>query len=538
MRVKIRLLAWLFVAMSLISLAGCAAEESLVPVTPIEETYEYTTTGRVYARPAMLTVEQRVEFLTLTVDDGFFFCATTDTEEADEFINAQRTLLQFLRDSGVEIQKLNYYAIDFDDSFSENEKKRGHIAFSDVKSYQQVLVTLQTLWGDYTDYGYIHAVANTIAAHLGWQTDSIEEVDQTALATFFAENPEALNLVYPCFTTAYASEETVRNCKALSKQLVERIELREALTKPIDEQVNDFCALVDTYAQEISVTFSRQESRYAYYGEYIPLKISTPYVEHFIDRNYEDEYLAALEKLGDDSWDYFVDYLSIFATLDIINEEIARSVAYFGLEDEVGVVAMYWLSADSAAELHTWMGGHRITNYYNSTPDDPLFDGKIRLTRISSYLHEYFHHIEHLINPNLGQTWQSQTFADLGSAQSQHARRFLETASMSDELSRELFYAFFGREYQSCWEDYYNVYDMTCYLNHSYQLEYLKKEPWNSFAHYLLGLYGEEIVPEILLFPETVEEVTGKTWEILQSDWQRHLEEKFKDVEIPDWVYE
>ena len=59
----------------------------------------------------------------------------------------------------------------------------------------------KTLWGDYTDYGYIYHVANAIAAHLGWQTAAIEEVEQTALDSFFAENPEALNLVYPCFTT-------------------------------------------------------------------------------------------------------------------------------------------------------------------------------------------------------------------------------------------------------------------------------------------------------------------------------------------------
>lgn len=528
----------LYSLVMLIFLTGCAEQNTLAPITPLEASYEYTTNTRVYARPAMLAVDRRVEYLTLTIDDGFFFCATTNNEEADAFVNTQRTLLQFLRESGVEVPKLNCYAMDFDDHFSESEKKRVHISLSDAKSYRQVLITLQTLWGDYTDYGYLYALANTIAEHFGWQTDSIEEVDQSALNSFFIANPVALNLLYPCFTTDFATDETVRSCKALSRQLLEKIDLRTALTKPINEQLDDFRALGNAYAQEISADFSRHESGYAYYGEYIPLKISTIYAEHFIDRGYEDEYCAAMAELGDDTWDYFSDYQSIFETLDIINEEIARSVAYFGLEDEVGVVAMYWLSTASSAEVHTWMDGHRITNYYNSTPDDPLFDGKIRLTRISSYLHEYFHHIEHLINPHLGHTWQSQSFADLGSAQSQYSRRFLETASMPDELSRELFYAFFGREYQSCLEDYYNVYDMTCYLNRSYQLDYFNVEGWNSFTHYLLGLYGEEIVPELLLFPDTVETVTGKTGELLQSEWQRYIEDTFKDVEIPNWVYE
>ena len=190
--------------MLLVFLAGCGSQNDLVPVTSFEESYEYTSITRVYAHPAILTVERQVDYLSLTKDDGFFFCATADKDKADAFVNAQRTLLQFLRDSGVEIPKLNYYAMDTDDSFSESEKKRAHISLSDAKSYRQVLITLQTLWGDYTDYGYLYALANMIAEHLGWQTDSIEEVDQSALNSFFIANPVALNLLYPCFTTDFS----------------------------------------------------------------------------------------------------------------------------------------------------------------------------------------------------------------------------------------------------------------------------------------------------------------------------------------------
>ena len=90
-------------------LSGCTTDNSLAPVTQIEEQYEYAVTSRVYARPAMVVTDRPVEFLTITIDDGFFYIATADTEKADEFINEQRIFLQFLRDSGVEIPKLNYY---------------------------------------------------------------------------------------------------------------------------------------------------------------------------------------------------------------------------------------------------------------------------------------------------------------------------------------------------------------------------------------------------------------------------------------------
>lgn len=550
MEKKIRPFVYILAILMVICLIGCSSqtgtsnsgdiqneppateppEENLVP---IEEIYEYTATGRVYSRPAMLTNEQREEFLSLTTDDGFFFCATADTKKADDFINAQRTLLQFLRDSGMETPKLNYFAMDFDDSFSESEKKRAHIALSASKSYQQVLITLQTLWGDYTDYGYLYAISNAIAAHLGWQTDATETVEQSTIALFFVENPEALNLLYPCFTTTYASEETVRSCKALCKLLIEERDLREVLANPIDEQVNDFRALVDTYAQEISVTFSRQKSGYAYYGEHIPLKIMTTYVQHFIDRDYKDYAQSDLEELGDNTWDYFSDYQSIFATVDIMNEEIARSVEYFGLEEAVGVVTMNWICTESSFKRFDKPN----QSCYVPSYDDPMFGGTIYLTEIFDYLHEYFHHFEFITRREISQTWQSQAFADLGKARSQHAHHIM-WRQFSEEPFRSTFLDCYGREYQSELDHYYDAYDLLSYLEGNYEFDYhTGGADWNSLTHYLLDLYGEDTVVRILLLPEIVETITGKTWDELQIAWQKYMERKFEHFEIPDWVY-
>ncbi len=522
MKKIIKSLLYSFVFLMLLS--GCATDNSLAPVTQIEEQYEYAVTSRVYTRPAIVVTNRPVEFLTITIDDGIFYIATADTEEADEFINEQRILLQFLRDSGVEIPKLNYYGMDFDDSFSESSKKRAHIALSDRKTYRQVLITLQTLWGDYTDYGYLYPVANAIAAHLDWRTDEIKEVEQGRMDVFFTENPDALNLLYPCFTTDFASDETVRNCKALSMQLLEKIDLREAMTKPIDEQVNDFHTLADAYAENISATFFRQKCGYAYYGESIPLKISTTYALHMIERGYDDRDRARQEELGDDTWDYFSDYRSIFETLGIINEEIARSVEYFGLEDEVGLVQINWICTETSTELC----GKPNHSYYKGGDDDSLFDGTIYLRAISPYLHEYFHHIDYVLSKEIHQTWKEQAFAELGRVQSQHARHIHEWEVTREERWKNLFSDCFGREYQPGLEDYYNSYDLLCYVD-SYELDYhTGGAAINSITRYLLDLYGEDIVVQILLFPETVESATGKSWEELEGDWQQHLTEKFE----------
>ena len=527
------LLAVAIVACSVGCSSGDVGENppDLAPVTPITESYEYTEKSQVYMRPAMTSEERRLESLTLTLDDGFYFCLTTDAEQANEFINAQRTLLQFLNDSGVETRKLRYYGVDYDDSFSDSENNKAYIALSHVESYQQVLVTLQTLWGDYTDYGYIYHVANTIAAHLGWQTATNETVEQTILDAFFIENPDALNLVYPCFTTTYADEKTVRNCYALSAQLFEKIDLREALTKPINEQVSDFRALVDTYAQGIFVTFDRQTNGYAYFGEYLPLKVLTTYAKLVIDHDYDDFYRASQEKYGNYSLDYFSTYKKIFDTVDIINEEITSAVENFGLEKEAGLVTINWLCGESAIK-HS---GRAQDNRYIPSPTQP----NVYVTQIDAYLHEYFHHLENLLNPNLGQCWQSQAFCELGRSHSYHSQYSMEYPATHNEQWSNLFYDCTGRAYEPGADDYFEMYDILTYICNEYKLDYLNgRNPVNSFTRYLRDLYGEDTTYQLMLFPDTMESVTGKTWEEQEADWLQYMAEKFEGVEIPAWVSE
>lgn len=505
-------------------LVGCGTNNSaLTPVTPVEESYEFTEKNQVYTRPAMTSEERRLDSLTLTLDDGFYFCITTDAEKATEFINAQRTLLQFLSDSGVETGKLRYYAVDYDDSFSDSESNKAYIALSHVKSYRQVLVTLQTLWGDYTDYGYVFHVANAIAAHLGWQTATVEAVEQSTLDTFFAENPDALNLVYPCFTTTYADKETVRNCYALSSRFFEKINLREALTKPIDEQVNDFRALVDTYAQEISVTFDRQKNGYAYFGEYLPLKILTTYTKHIVDRGYEDSTSPAYEAIGDYSFVYFSDYQSIFEIVNLMDKEIAGAVEYFDLEDKIGVVTFNWLSEESSIKR----SGRAVNNYYNSTAQ------AVYLTTIDAYLHEYAHHLQHLINPNIGECWQEQAFSEIVRSHTHHGQHQVETQFTLVEDFAELFYNCTGHNYQAGVDDYFEAFDILCFIMGEWDLDYLNgKNGINSISHYLIDLYGEETVYQLMLFPDTVQTVTGKTWDEHKEEWYQHMQDKFADFDL------
>lgn len=509
----------------LITISGCTSEQysssTISPVLTIDESYDYSVKNAFYARPSFTNQGSRQDALKVTTEDGLFFCFTEDSDKADDFINMQRTLLHFLQNNGMGVREMRYVATNYGDSFSDSSKNTAYIAFSSIRTYRQILVTLQAIWGDYTDYGYVYAMSNAIADHLGWQTDTFESVERTAMDAFFSENPDAINLLYPGFTTIFASEEIANYSKALSVSIFDDIDWCSALEKSIDVQLDDFYVLVSGYAGEIGVPFTRQTCGYAYRGEYLPLCINSTYVQLIVDRNYSDFY-------RDMYGDYFSDYVSIYQTAMIIDRETTEAVEHFGLEDSAGTILINWLSGESAKTQF----GKPLVNHYN-----PYLQ-EVNVTTINAYLHEYYHHIEHLINPNLSQCWQSQAFCEIGRSHSQHSLYSVEKPMTQITQWVDLFYSCTGRSYRHGVDDYFESYDILCYVTNEFELDYYNgRNALNSFAHYLIDLYGEDAIFNLMLFPDTVWNVTEKSWEELEAEWKQYIHDKYAGIEIPEWVH-
>lgn len=486
----------------------------------LSSAYIYSTKSQNYIQPAAVNGWVKKDALMTTTSDGAFFCFTSDKVQADDFVNAQRTLMRFLRDGGIKVGKMEYYGTDYGYSFSQSSDNAVYVELSDVRSWQQVLVTLQTIWGDYTQYGYVYAMANAIAEELGWRMDPVLPVDEASLDDFFTKNPEVINLLYPTFTTKFASAETVNNSKLLAVRLLQKIQWHEALAKSIEEQLDDYDCLVSAYARAISVPFTRQVCGYAYYGENVKLRIMTTYAEMIIDGNYCD----TTESLYGAYWD---DYASIYATANTINAEITTAVENFGLEDEVGVVKIKWLDSKKDSTPKFLSSGTDGIYYLSSQT--------AYVTSIRPYLHEYYHHIEYVMTNGNAPTWQSQAFCEIGSSHSYYKQLITENTFGRKENGSKLFYAFTGRSYQPGRDDFFEAWDILCYINNYYQLSYLTgAQSQNSFSRYLIDLYGETEVYNLMLFPDTIQEVTGKTWEQLASEWEKHIRDKYADVQIPN----
>lgn len=486
---------------------------------PIDEHYKYTTKSGYYLWPCLAEnwVERKV--LTTTTDDGTFFCMTTDKAQADEFVLSQRTLLRFLRKMGLETGALKYYATDYDDSFSLSSNGCAYIALSAMGKQRQVLVTLQSILGDYTDYGYVWAMSYAIAQEMGYETEPVPEIAKSSLDSFFAANPEAIHLLYPSFTSEFASPETVDNCKALAAYLFSDVNWQAVLTMPVEAQLDAWYELVASYAEAVAVPFARQTIGYAYYSQHVPLRIMTPYVEMMIADNYSD-------LLSTFFTPYFTDYESIYQTANTMNSEISAAVEFFGLENEAGLLTMNWVSyADDGVQKY--LDGN--SGVYYCTAETAY------VATICSYLHEYYHHLRYIITGDYKSSWQSEAFSEIGEANSFWPKYRMD-AIFGQETYADMFYAFTGHNYQGGRADYYETADILCYLNNTYQVYYHDGGPTISLTHYLIDLYGEQTACQLVCFPDTVEEVTGKNWEQLRSEWEQHIREKYAHVNASDWV--
>lgn len=506
-------------------LTGCAGEQidptvsdppSSAPPPAYQDTYEYSKKHKNFVQPAVIDGWAERTALTASADDFVFFCFTADTAAADDFINSQRMLSDWLKSQNVEMGKMTFYATDYGYSFSESDSKAAYIALSEVRTWQQVLVTLQAIWGDYTDYGYVYAMSNAIAEELGWQTDSPVSIDENEMDDFFVKNPDAIHMLYPTFSAKLSSEETANQSKALVSRIFSRIDWQSAIAKPIAEQLDEYYTPVSAYAQQLSVPFTRQSCGYAYYGENVQLRIMTTYAELFVDKDFVD--------IQDTYADCFSHYETIYETANTLNREISSTVAYFGLEDRAGTVRIKFIDSENPS-IETYTKG-RNGMYYSSTQI-------IYVPTIFACMHEYHHHMEHLLTGGSNHDWQSQAFCEFGASRFTYSNSLWDQPFTENDTYRYLFSYFTGRDYQPGRNDFFEVMDILCYIGEYYRLSYdTGAESINSISRYLMELYGEDTVFDLYLYPETVEDVTGKTWNELQAEWEQHIRDKYAGSEF------
>jgi len=108
-----------------------------------------------------------------------------------------------------------------------------------------------------------------------------------------------------------------------------------------------------------------------------------------------------------------------------------------------------------------------------------------------------------------------------------------------DEACKEVFTMYTGHDYSPGADDYFESKDIWLHSYDTYTASYDNYAIGISLCHDLAGIYGEREVYHMLLYPDTVNEVTGKTWDELLSEREQYIRDKYAHVDrsnLPeDW---
>lgn len=507
-----RMLLLLLALVLLLSACGPEAThptevDSTVP-GPTQPKYEFTAMKETFFYPSMVhpSVEREVYHTATAYGDMYAFADYL--QEAERFVQLQLTLLNYLQYCGVELPDLDYIGTDYNGSFSAQDRSQVYISLNDMGTWQQVLATLQGIWGDYTDYGYLYAISNILAADLGWITDVYHQATDSQLNAFFLNNPYALDLHYPSFTERYASEDTVVCCKTLSHILLQKQDLQYMLSQPIEVQIQNYRGLIEDYACFIGLDYQRLDMGFSFYAQDIPLRIQTAYAEMLVEENYLEPYQ---EVYGS----YFSTDRLIYQTTAELTNEMADAVNYVQMDGQVEPFTLYWMSQQSGTEKY----GETNFRIKNNWTINSAYTGTIYFA-----MHAYYRHLEHMITGTTSSKWQSMAFAEYGNFRHPYAKILNDHSSTHQKAYAELFSQYMGREYVINSDDCYIIQDILSFINGSKVVDAPSSV---SCARYLMLEFGEKNVMELLLNPKQVEEVAGRNWTSIEKEWKQHLEDFF-----------
>ena len=507
-----RIVILLLALVLLLSACGTDAtqptETELTPLGPTEPKYEFSVEKETFFVPSMVLAYAERDAYRTETKYGPVYAFSSFVSEAERFATLQNTLLDYLYGLGVLVGEKTYIATDYHGSFSVESRNEVYVSLDDMGTWNHVLATLQGIWGDYTDYGYLYAVSNRIAAELGWFADNLSPVNNEMLDDFFNRNSYALNLHYPSFTERYAPTETVHCCKSLSLKLFDRLQVQDLISQSIDAQLKAYRDLIGEYALSFGITHERQDISYSFYAEQIPLRIKTEFAEMFLEEGYIEPYEQVYGH-------YFADDKAIYETAAALTNEMADAVNYVEMDGQVEPFTLYWMSQQSGIEKY---GGtyFRLKNHWTM---NTAYTGTIYFA-----MHAYYRHLEHMITGATSSKWQSMAFAEFGNFRHKYARMQYDYFCTEQAEYVQLFQQNMEREYIVDSDDCLIVQDILAYINGSK----VGDAPSSvSCARYLVGQLGEKAVMELLLNPKQVEAVTGRNWTSIEKEWKQYLEDFF-----------
>ncbi len=445
--------------------------------------------GRTYELPSSLTENQRIQF-----------------------ISAQEKLCELLERNGISTAGQTYRVLENYRNWSDSANHVSYYGLNTVKSWEQALTTVQAALGDYTNYGYLYALSNIIAADLGWKQD---EISKSASGEALSENTRLLNLVYPCFDTQYTDEADIDACKFVAKELLSGLE-------NIWSEDAFLQARLD-HAQSKGLDFQPTYLTFAFYSASCPLKIQTKYVEVFRDHTFQasGEYLDRL--IGQD---YMADTGSVIHTFEWLDEQLANireNFASFEMAEDaiVPVCLTARLPGDLAENPHT------IGLFFTDQGENI-----IRSTTVTALARAYTQFLFWLCGgqeQSAYEFWYASVVAYYYTMPGYFEYRRLQ-ASHGLGASVEVIEELIGQAFDEPMDEVRFL--RSCMREANAQcIDYLKSGDamGAAFGEYLVRTYGNEAFLRCMLDTSKAKDITGKTLDEILDDWVADMQDASKD---------
>ena len=437
-------------------------------------------------------------------DNTFRFSSKVTKEERVRFISAQQKICDILSANGVEAKELNFFVLKGISSRAVGETHAVYIDLSQTESAIQVILTLQAIWGEYTNYGYLYALSDKIAQELFQCAKEPLEQNVEVLRS----SPEHLNLLYPSFTDGYASEEQIKAVKALSSHILSTM-------NDVFAGESAFLQALNTYADTNELSLLPTKCQFAYGGGNCPLKIKTDYLDIYLDSDYQGSCQRTEQSVADDPLFNLSSMLKFLAYLDgelrIIREK-------FNFSDSKLIPVYMTELSDKLAS------GANVSGWF--IPDGN--NTRIEAESIYALSHEYVHYIDYRIDTDSNDdvNWCAESLACYFGNSVAYLDRLAiansgdESSLTLDDLSRII-----GKQYESPIDEirFQNI--MNAHEeNHRYSLISLYNGRL-SFGDYFVQTYGEEAFIECMISPPRTRSTLGLTMDEIVDGWCIWLEQ-------------
>lgn len=460
----------------------------------------------------------------MTGGHTYLFDAPLPEAQCREMIAVQEELCAWLAERGILTEDVSFYAIEGYPNRSESEEKLAYINPESVRTWEQILTTLQVSMGDYTNYGYLYALSDFIAADLGWKRE--ERVDitiDTAADHVLVETPELLNLVYPCFDTVYTSEEDIAFCKVLAGKVFMQME------DPFAGEAA-FVRAQENYAEANDIDFTPTYLTFAYNSESCPLKFRTRYLEIFRDNTFVT-YVTYADGTKEEQYPALADVYMMVHSFEWLDTQLEKLQEKFETETQELVPVQLTRRLPDELPIPAKVGGCYINTIQ-----------KIYATSVTVLGHEYIHHLLNIKLP--GQytketMWCNEVLAHYYTLDCEFERT-KHQAETGCGLSEEQLADMIGHEYNTPYDEILRVREWMLRRNptkYTY-LDGLKvsNKLCSAFGEYFIRIYGEPVFMNCMFHPERIKELTGRTLDQVVDDWYIDMTEVELEPEPPEYL--